>query len=66
VPHKKLGTRLARPGFCILGLQPSAEAWVRLGDLGWKWVYIGEGQGVAKIAMAAGIAKYRRNWKART
>jgi hypothetical protein len=28
-----------------------------LGDLGWKWVYIGgRGRGVAKIAMIAGNA----------
>jgi len=32
-----------------------------LGDLGWKWVYIGEGQGVAKIAIIVGVAKDGRD-----
>jgi hypothetical protein len=64
--------------FVLYGLRPSAEAstphaknracrghrpWVRLGDLGWNWVDIGEGRGVAKIAKIAGIAKDRRNLK---
>jgi len=47
--------------FCALGVTTLCRFLGGVGDLGWKWVNIGGRAGVEKIAMVAGIAKYRRN-----